>query len=131
LGAAADVAEIDLFSRELIERRDAGVGANDDVHLLVEQLGNVDDLVVDIADFAGAPEGVEQARLGDAEIDALEEADITDVLCTALADDRQDAELVAVIEDGRDVVGDRQIGGVDISRYDRDRVGIYPFTDAT
>ena len=29
LGAAADVAEIDLLARELIERRDAAVGTND------------------------------------------------------------------------------------------------------
>jgi hypothetical protein len=61
----------------------------------------------------------------------LEETDIADVLSAALADDWQDAERIAIVEDGGHVVGDRQIGGVDISRHDRDRVGIYPLTDTS
>ena len=101
LGARADVAEIDALAFELLDRGDAGIRADDEMHLLVVELGDVDDLVVDIADLARAAEGIQQIRLRDAEIDALEEADVADVLAAALADDRQDAEIVAVIEHRR------------------------------
>src|SRR5205823_1134776 len=100
LRAAADVAEVDLLAGELIDRGDAGVGTHHEVHLLVEQLGDVDDLVVDQANLVGAAEGVEQVGLRDAKIDAFEKADILDVLSAALADDRQNAKLICIVEDG-------------------------------
>ncbi len=98
LSAGADVAEIDALAFELLDRGDAGIRTDDEMHLLVVELGDVDNLVVDVADLARAAEGVQQIRLRDAEIDALEEANVADVLAAAFADHRQDAEIVAVIE---------------------------------
>jgi len=122
--ARTDVGEVHALAGELLDRRDAAVGAHDEVHLLVEQLGDVDDLVVDRTDLVGALEVGQQVRLRDAEIDALEETHVLDVLPTALADDRQDAEVVAIVEHRREIVGDRHIGGVEIARDDGDRIGI-------
>ena len=69
---------------------------------------------------------VRTGRHRDPEVDPLEIADVADVLLAAAADDRQDAEVVAIVEHGRKIIGDRQPGGVDIARYDRDRIGIDP-----
>ena len=51
-------------------------------------------------------------RLGDAEVDSLEEAHVLDVLPATLADNRQNAEVIAIVEDGCHVIGDREIGRV-------------------
>ena len=99
------------------------------MHLLVEQLGDVDELVVEAADFVVAPERVEQDRLGNSEVDSLEEAHVADVLPAALADDRQHAEIVAIVEHGREVVRDRQVGRIEIAGHDRDRVGVDALPD--
>ncbi len=108
---------------------DTGVGAHDEVEFLVEQLCDVDDLVIDAAYLIAAARRAEQDRLRDAEIDALEEAHIAEVLPAALADHRQDTEFVAVVEHGRQIVGDRQIRGVEIARDDRDRIRVDALTD--
>ncbi len=130
LRAGADVGEVHLLAREVGERADAAVRAHDQVHLFIEQLGDVDDLVVDRADLVGLLEIRQQVRLRDAEIDTLEEPHVLDVLPAALADHRQDAEFVAVVEHRRHVVRDRHVGGVGIARHDRDRVGIDALADA-
>ncbi len=76
------------------------------MHFLVVELGDVDDLFVEIADLARAAECIQQIRLRNAKIDALEETDVADVLAAALADHRQDTEIVAVVEHRREVVSD-------------------------
>ena len=131
LAAAAGIAEIYFLAGELLDRLDARVGAHDDVHFLIEQFRDVDDLVVDIADFVGLAKFVENDRLGDPQIDPLKEADVADILPAAFADHRQDPEVVTVVENGGQIVGDIQIGAVRIAGHDRNRVGIQTFTDST
>ncbi len=82
------------------------------MHFFIEQLGHINDFVIDVADLVALPELIENDRLGDAEIDPFEEAHIADILPAALPDHRQDAEILAVVENGREVVRDRQISGV-------------------
>ena len=48
--------------------------------------------------------------------------DVDHVLVAALADDRQHAQLVAVVEHGRHVVGEIEIGAVGVARDHRDGV---------
>ena len=81
---------------------------------LVEEARYVDDLVVDLADLVGPAEYAEQVGLRNADVDALEEADVADVLPAALADDRQHPQIVAIVENGRQVIGDREVGAVQI-----------------
>ena len=121
---AAHIAEIDLLAVQLIQRRDAGIGAHQHVHFIVGKLGDVVDLVGNVAKLARAAEFAEHARDRNAEIDALEIANVADVLRAALADDRQDAEIVAVVENRRQVVGKREPSRVDIAGNDGDRVGV-------
>lgn len=97
------------------------------MHLLVKELGDVRDFVVDRPDLLGHPEFIQEDRLGDAEIDPFQKTDVAQVLPAAFADDRQDAKLVAVVEHRREIVGDRQVGAVDVARNDRDGIGVDPF----
>src|SRR3954464_5260922 len=96
------------------------------MHLFVEQLGDVDKSVADRAELVGATSGVEQDRLGDAEVDTFEKTDVADVLPAAFADNRENANVVAVAAPPRQVIRDRQVSRVDVARNDCDRIGIDP-----
>jgi hypothetical protein len=70
------------------------------MHFLIEELGDVDDLVVDIAKLAACPELGQDRGHRDPKVDALEVAHVADVLLAAPPDHREDAEIVAAIENG-------------------------------
>jgi hypothetical protein len=106
----------------MLDRGDAGIRPHHQMHLLIEQLGEIDDLVVDRADLAALAHAGEQARTGNGEIDALHEADVADVAAAARAHHRHDAQIVAVVEHEGQLVRDRQIGGTELARDDRDRI---------
>ena len=57
--------------------------------------------------------------LRDAQVDAAQVQHVHDVLIAALADDRQHAQIVAVVEHRRHVVGEIEIGAVGIARDHR------------
>ena len=79
--------------------------------------------VLDVgAQLAGLLEIAHDVGLRDAQVDASEVQHIHHVLVAALADDRQHAQLVAVVEHGRHVVGEIEIGAVGIARDHRDGV---------
>ena len=103
---------------------------DDQVQLFIEELGDIDDLIVDRTDLIRALEIRQQIRLRDAEIDALEEAHVLDVLAAALPDYRQDAEFVAIVEHRGHVVRDGHIRRVGIARDDRDGIGVDALADA-
>ena len=121
LRAAADVAEVDLLAAEVLDPGDARPGKH--VHLLVVEPRHVGEPGVDVgAELARLLQVAHDVGLRDAEIDAAQMQDVHHVLVAALADHRQHAQLVAVVEHGRHVVGEIEIGAVRIARHHRHRV---------
>ena len=96
----------------------------DDVHLLIVELGDVGELLLDVLGKALALQIVERVRSHDPEIDALQEQDVGDALHRAAPDDRQYAQLVAVVEHGGEVGAELHIGAADGAGYQRHRVGV-------
>src|SRR5258707_1977905 len=84
------------------------------MHLLGKQLGNISDLAVGLAHpFVRTTEIVENAGLREADINALHIAHVANVAGSTDADDRKNTEIVAVVENLRQIVGHLQIGVVD------------------
>ena len=81
------------------------------------------------ADLVGSAEYAQKIGLRYPDIDALEETNVADVLAAALADDRQHTQVVAIVENRRQVIGDGEIGAVQIARYDGDGIGVDPCAD--
>src|SRR5262249_41882869 len=127
LRSAVDASEVHLLAGELLDRRYCGVGTDEDMHLLAEQPGDIDDPPVKGPKFIAASKRVEEVRLRDTEIDALEEAHISDVLPSILPHQGQDAEVFALVENRRKVMGNRQIGSVESAGDDGDGVGVQTF----
>ena len=99
------------------------VGTHEDVHLLVEQLGDVGDLRLEVRpELAGAVEMLEQVGLGDAHIDAAQEHHVFDVLLWPFADHGQDAQIIAVVENLGEVLDDGKVGSARASGHDRHHV---------
>ena len=73
---------------ELLDRPHPGIVAHYNMHLLTKQPGDVHDAAVETPDVVAATKRVEKFGLGDAQVHALEEPDITDVLPAALAEER-------------------------------------------
>ena len=102
-------------------RLDARTG--EDVHLLVVEFGDVGKPVVDVgSEFTRLLQIGHDVGLRDAQVDASQVQHVHHVLIAALADDRQHAQIVAVVEHGRHVEGEIEIGAVGIAGDDRDRV---------
>ncbi|HKG83917.1 MAG TPA: hypothetical protein VKB16_12300, partial [Beijerinckiaceae bacterium] len=93
VGAAALDVEADLLAGELPDVGD--FARRDDVELVVEQARDVGDVAVDIGETLVLAQLVEGVGAHEAEVDALEKADVVGVLAGALAEDRQDAQVVA------------------------------------
>src|SRR5262249_45939286 len=84
---AADGAEIHGLACELLDRPDPGIVAHYNMHLLTKQPGDVDDAALKTPDVVAATKRIQKIGLGDAQVDALEEPDIADVLPAALAEE--------------------------------------------
>jgi hypothetical protein len=83
--------------------------------LLVEQSRDVDDLVFGLShSLVRATEVVENARLREADVDPFQIAHVADVARAADAGDRENAQIVAVVENLCEIVGHLQIGIVGI-----------------
>src|SRR5262249_1488862 len=87
LGPAASSAEVDGLAGQLLEGANVRVGAHCNVHLLPKELADVDDFTVEIANLVAAPKSIEQIGRRDAQVNALQKANIADVLAAALADE--------------------------------------------
>ena len=97
------------------------------MHFLIIETRDVAHPVLDIlADFAGLVEVAQDVRLGDAHVDAAQIENVLHILPAALADHRQDAQVVAVVEHCGDVVGDAEIGAVRIAGDQRHGIGVKP-----
>src|SRR6266481_3026746 len=95
------------------------------MHLLEEQLGDVDDLVVVAPQLpVRAAEIVENVGLRYAEIDALQGAHVANVPRAANPDDGKDAQVVAVAKHCREVIGDLQRGVVRVRASGDDGDGV-------
>ena len=129
VGAASLVAEIHRFAVELLDV--GNVGPGEDMDLLGEQLGDIGDLVDEVgSELAALGEISEDVGLGDAHVDAAQEHHVPDILGGALAHHGQDAQVLAVVENGRDVGGDLQVRAVGSSGHDGDDVLVQPRTIA-
>ena len=124
LSARADIAEIHLLAVKLLDRGDAGIRTDDEMHFFVVELGDIGERIVDIAELSGLAKRVENDRLRDAEVDAFQIADVTHVLRATLSDNGENAETIVVIEYGRQIIRDRQVSPVWITRDDCDRIGV-------
>jgi hypothetical protein len=102
----ADPASIQIPQRSHRFRRDDG-------HLLIVELGHIGELLLDVLGKAFPLEIVERVGAHDAEVDALQEQDVGDALHRAAPDDRQYAQLGAVVEHGGEVGADLHIGAPD------------------
>src|SRR5579871_1528255 len=123
-GAAARLVDVDFAAVEVSDRRD--VAGGDQVHLFIEQLGDVDDLVVILAErLIGAAKAVKHAQLGEADVHPFEIPHVANILRTADADDRQDPEPVGVVEHVRHIVRDLQVSVVRAGAAGNDRYGIF------
>src|SRR5215469_8611405 len=77
-GSATSCIEVDLETLQLRDRGD--VGACDEMGLLIEELGNIDDLVFGLAHpFIRAAEAIENAGLRETDVDALKVAHIANI----------------------------------------------------
>ena len=94
------------------------------MHLFIVELGDVGELLLDVLREALPLQIVERVGPHDPEIDALQEQDVGDALHRAAADDRKDAQLVAVVEDGGEIGAELDIGAADGAGYQRHRVGV-------
>src|SRR5262249_33769779 len=91
-GAAAHLVDVHPAAVELFDRRDVATG--DQMDFFVEQLGNVYDFVVILAERqVGAAKAVKNAQLGEANVHASQVAHVAYVLRAADANDRQNPEL--------------------------------------
>lgn len=117
-GAAAFGAEIDLAAAQLVDRGEDV--AREDVDLLVVQFGDVGDLILDAGIEILAPVEFKDVRLDDRNVDAAQQQEILDVAHRALADHRQHAQVVAVVESVGEIRGDPDVGPCNATRDDPD-----------
>ena len=97
--------KLTFLPRKILQRVD--LGAHEYVHLLIVETRDIAHAVFDVpADFAGLVEITQDVGLGDAHIDTAQVKDVLQILRAALADDRQDPQIVAVIEDRGNIIGD-------------------------
>ena len=68
----------------------------------------------------GAPVELEDVRLHDRDVDAAQQQQILDVAHRALADHRQDTQVVALVEGVGEIRGDAHIGAGDAAGDDPD-----------
>ena len=108
VGAGARDLDVDLLARELADVGDVLRG--DDVHLVVREAGDVGDLILDPRDLALAADRLDRVGADEGEVDAAQVDEVAHILRRALADHRQDAELIAVVEHRHDVGGELQEG---------------------
>ena len=102
------------------------VVAHEDVHLLVEQLGDISDLVDEVrSELAGLREIFDDVGLGDAHVDAVQEHHVLDVLRGASADDGHDADSGDAAQHLGDVLDDRKVGAGRAAGHDRHHVLVH------
>src|SRR4051794_39918936 len=127
VGAAALDVEADLLAGEL---PDVGsLARRDDMELVVQQTRDVGDLLVDVRHAIVLAQLVKGVGAHKAKVDASQEADVVGVLAGALAEDWQDAQVVAIIEDKRHVARHAEIGPAWRARDDRNGVGVHALAD--
>ena len=96
VGGAADGIEADLLADQVLEGLD--LGPHVDVHVAQEHRDDVVHALVDAGDLLDVLEVVENVGIGDGEVDALQIDEVGDVADGAVADDRQHAQIIAVVE---------------------------------
>jgi acyl-CoA reductase-like NAD-dependent aldehyde dehydrogenase len=77
------------------------------VNFIIGDPADINDFVGEVADLAGAAKVAQDIRDREAEIDAAQEPDIADVLEPAFGGYRQEFQLVAVVEDCGEIIGER------------------------
>jgi hypothetical protein len=102
------------------------VSAGKDVYFFLVQLGHILDRVVEVRERFLVPNECQHVRLYDRDIGIVQDHEIGDVLQRAFAHDRQDTQPIPVVERGRQIGRDPQIGAVDFAREDRHRAHIDP-----
>ncbi len=101
-------------------------GADEDVHLLVEQLGDIGDLVDEVrSELAGLGVVLQDIGLGDPHVDAAQEHHVLDVLLWPFAHHGQYAQSVTIVENVGDVLDDGQVGAARASGHDRHHVFVH------
>ena len=117
-------AEIHRLAFELMNVIHAG--ADEDMHLLVEQLGDVGDLVDEVRpELAGLGVVLQDIGLSDPHVDAAQEHHVLDVLLSPLAHHGQHAQSVTIVENVGDVLDDGQVGAARTSGHDRHHVLVH------
>ena len=71
------------------------------MHFFIVEFGDEVELLSDVAGVALLFDVIERVGANDAEVDALEEQDVGDALDRPPPDDRQQPQIVAIIEHGR------------------------------
>ena len=97
------------------------LGARQDVHLRDRQAEDVVDPVVEVGDLALGAEILEHVRLRHRDVDLPQIEQIVHVRRGAIGDDRNDAQIVAVVEHLRQLVGEGHVGARQLAAGDADR----------
>ncbi len=97
------------------------VGAREDVHLRDRQTDDVVDPVFEVGDLALRAEVLEHVRLGHRDVDLPQIKQVVEIGSRAIGDDRNDAQIVAVVENLRQLVGEGHVGARQLAAGDADR----------
>ena len=94
------------------------------MHLLVEQLGDINELVADVLGKILAVEIGQRVLAHDAGVDALQQQDVGDRLHRAAAHHRQNPQSGAVVEHGGEIGADLGVGRAERAGHQAHRVGV-------
>src|SRR5262249_52555264 len=105
------------------------VRARQHVNGVVGDPGDVNDLIGQIGNFAAAANEGHVICRAEADIDALQEPHIANILYPALTDDRQNAQLVGVVEHGGEIIAEFAVNEAGISGHKNKGIGVHTVSD--
>ena len=118
-GSASSRPETDFLASQVLYF--LNIGVREDVHLRNGQANDVIDLALEVENFPLRAEILENVRLGDRDVDLPQIEQIVEVGRGAIGDDRNDAQIVSVVEDVRELIGEGHIGARQLPADDADR----------
>ena len=124
---SASRAEVDLLAAWVLDALD--IGARQDVHLGQRQPRDVVNAVLQIGCLAPRTEVFEDVGLRHRDVDAAKVEQVFEVRGGAVGDDRNDAQIVPIVKNLRDFVGERHIGAGQQSAGHPDSPLIFAYSD--
>src|SRR5262245_42113644 len=111
--------EIHLLAAQVLDRR--YVAARENVHLRYGQANDVIDSILEIGNFSLSTEIFKDIRLSHRDVDVAQIEQIIKIGSGAIGNDRNDPQIVAVIEDLRQLIGKGHVSTCQLSACDAKR----------